>query len=143
MVGARSSPMPTPAFGVRFDAPVASEWCHGIPIHRCDRLAGALFAVAPAPKAAATMAALDVAAPESRRGVIPVNRTNRAGVVLTWRPPSGLGIGRFLIEEGEDLLDRLGILDTRDDPHRTAAGQADLDVDAEDPLQALCPRRFL
>ena len=84
------------------------------------------------------MAALDVVAPESRRGIIPVNRTNRAGVALTWRPPSGLGIGRFLIQVGEELLDHLGILETRDDPYRTAAGRAGLDVDAEDPLQALC-----
>ena len=29
MVGGRSSPMTTRAFGVRFDAPIASAWCHG------------------------------------------------------------------------------------------------------------------
>jgi hypothetical protein len=40
---------------------------------------------------------------------------------------------------GEDLLDDLGILDARNDPHCPAAGRTSLDVDAEGPFQALRP----
>ena len=40
---------------------------------------------------------------------------------------------------GEDLLDDICILDARDGPHCTAAGRAALDVDPENPLQALRP----
>ena len=57
MVGARFSPMPTPAFGVRSDAAIASKWCHETPIQRCDGLASALSALAPASRPAATAAA--------------------------------------------------------------------------------------
>jgi hypothetical protein len=38
---------------------------------------------------------------------------------------------------GEDLLDDIGILNARADPHRPAAGRAGLDVDTEPPLEAL------
>jgi hypothetical protein len=44
---------------------------------------------------------------------------------------------------GEDLLDDVGILDTGDDSHRPAAGQARLDIDPEDPFQPLRPSHRL
>jgi hypothetical protein len=40
---------------------------------------------------------------------------------------------------GEDLLDDLRVLNAYDDPHRTAAGRTGLDVDTENPFQALRP----
>jgi len=40
---------------------------------------------------------------------------------------------------GEDLLDDVGTLDVRDDPRRPAAGRTGLDIDLEDPLDALRP----
>ena len=55
------------------------------------------------------------------------------------RPPRGFGLRRFRIQVGEDLLDDLRILDARDDPHRPAAGRTGLDIDPEDPLEALRP----
>jgi hypothetical protein len=50
-----------------------------------------------------------------------------------------LRLSRFRIQMGEDLLDDLGILDARNDPHCPAAGRTSLDVDAEGPFQALRP----
>ena len=41
--------MPTPAFGVRFRALIASEWHHSARIRRCDRFAGELFTLTPVP----------------------------------------------------------------------------------------------
>jgi len=55
------------------------------------------------------------------------------------RPPRGLGLSCFRIQVGEDLLDDLGILDARNDPHCSAADRTGLDVDAENPLEALRP----
>ena len=55
------------------------------------------------------------------------------------RAPRGLGLGRFRIHVGEDLIDYLGIFDARDDSHRSATGRAGLDIDREDPFQALRP----
>ena len=54
-------------------------------------------------------------------------------------PPGRFGLGRFRIKVGEDLLDDVGIFDARDDPHRPAAGRTGLDVDPENPLEALRP----
>jgi hypothetical protein len=48
-----------------------------------------------------------------------------------------LRLTRFRIQRGEDLLDDLGVIDARNDPHCPAAGRTSLDVDAEGPLQAL------
>jgi len=50
-----------------------------------------------------------------------------------------LGFAPFYIQVGEDLLDDVGILNARDDSYRTAADRAGLDVDPEDPFQALRP----
>jgi len=51
-----------------------------------------------------------------------------------------LELSRFRIQVGEDLLDGVRILDAfRDDPHRPTAGRAGLDIDPEDPLEALRP----
>jgi len=55
------------------------------------------------------------------------------------RPPGAFGLRRFRIQVGEDLLDDVGVLNARDDPHRTTAGRAGLYVDAEHPLQPLRP----
>jgi len=57
-------------------------------------------------------------------------------------PPGRFGLGRFRIKVGEDLLDDVGIFDARDDPHRPAAGRTGLDVDPENPLEALRPGRL-
>jgi hypothetical protein len=62
---------------------------------------------------------------------------------LRWRsacqPPGGSWPSHFRIEVIEDLLDDIGILDARDDPHRSAASRTGLDVDPENPLGALRP----
>lgn len=54
-------------------------------------------------------------------------------------PPGAFRLWRFRTQVGEDLLDDVGILDERDDPHRPAGGRADLDVDPEHRFQALRP----
>lgn len=60
---------------------------------------------------------------------------------LQWRsarrPPRSFGLQRFRIQVSKDLLDDLGIFSARDDPHRPAAGRAGLDLDTEDPFEAL------
>lgn len=73
LVGGRSSPRPTTAFDVRFRALIASEPCRGTRTHRFDRLAGAIFSLAPA-----TRPAVIVAAPKStqlRRVVVGSSRS--------------------------------------------------------------------
>jgi hypothetical protein len=52
---------------------------------------------------------------------------------------SGPGLSPFLIQVGEDLLDDIEVLNACDDPHRTAAGRAGIDVDPEYAFQALRP----
>ena len=86
------------------------------------------FALAPA------TAPVDAVAADGRRGGIPVNQTNRAGAVHGMAAAMGFGGGRSRIQVSEDLPDHLGILDTRDDPHRPTAGRAGPDINAEDPL---------
>ncbi len=55
------------------------------------------------------------------------------------RPPGRVLHGSFPIQVGEDFLDDIGILYARDDPHRSAASRAGLNVDPEYPLEALRP----
>jgi hypothetical protein len=52
---------------------------------------------------------------------------------------SGPGLSPFPIQMSEDLLDDIEVLNACDNPHRTAAGWAGLDVDPEYAFQALRP----
>jgi hypothetical protein len=50
--------------------------------------------------------------------------------------PSGLGL-HFRIQVGEGLRDDVGVFDTGNDSRCSGADRAGLDVDTEDPLEAL------
>jgi len=53
------------------------------------------------------------------------------------RTPGGVECRRVRIQVGEDLLDDARILNARDDALPAAAGRTGLDVDPENPLEAL------
>jgi hypothetical protein len=100
--------------------------------------AGALFRLAPAPKAAATPPRRSASQP----WVVFTGRPFSVEQARLGRRPARWQLGSFrrgvcLFEVGEDLLDRHRVLDAGDDPDRPAAGPAGLDVDAEYPFQAL------
>jgi hypothetical protein len=66
-----------------------------------------------------------------------IHRTS--STVVAQRPPGPFRRRAVLIEVRENLRDHHRVFDTGDDPERTAAGPAGLDVDAEYPFQALGP----
>jgi hypothetical protein len=106
-----------------------------------DGRAGILSPSPPVSRPAATVTASLTAKPERRHpGVVtPSRRTAAVGGRPAGRPPWGVGLSHFRIRVGEDLLDDVGVLNARDDPHCTATGRAALDVDPKDTLQALRP----
>jgi hypothetical protein len=112
-----------------FSFSIYSPDAHRARTHPGERSDGALFALAPATRPAATLAATLVSQPP----VVVFGSSRSIQQPALWRRPArrphrGSGLGRFRIQVGEDLLDDVGILDTRDDPHRPTAGRAGLDL---------------
>jgi hypothetical protein len=132
------SPKPTPAYDVRFCALIAFESCHGAR-RRQGRLASALFTRTPATRAAGVMTAPFSAQPRSVVAGCP-GQLNKARCGSA-RHGGGLGpccsvvclcrcVRIFSVTSGYSIHAMI---------RTPTAGKADLNVDAKDTLEALCP----
>ncbi len=128
------------SLGRRSDPHSASNQHSGTGICPGHKFAGALIAVAPITRSAATVAAPLTAQPKrSHLGVTPSRRAAPLWWRATRRPPGGFGLSPFRIQVGEDLRDNVGIFDTGNDSQCSSTDRVGLDIDTEDPLEALCP----